>query len=222
MQTDGTSSGAQGLVRQPDPTPVVASKEPVPDSKVTDNPSVPKSNDPPLRVHSQSRSRDQTSYPQRQPWTLTSDSDLPSDVSVETESHPGCWLIPITVEGIKTLALIDTGASVSMMGRPLYHKVQQVSQMRLETQDTPRLKGVGGNPVPTLGHADVQVGIGDGVYKATLVVSARRERSNFIIGADFLAAHNCDLSLLQKLFTIGKQEIQCIPENIRPSQAKSC
>ncbi len=141
---------------------------------------------------------------------------------METESHPGCWLIPITVEGIKTLALIDTGASVSMMGRPLYHKVQQVSQMRLETQDTPRLKGVGGNPVPTLGHADVQVGIGDGVYKATLVVSARRERSNFIIGADFLAAHNCDLSLLQKLFTIGKQEIQCIPENMRPSQAKSC
>ena len=45
-----------------------------------------------------------------------SDSDLPSDISVETESHPGCWLIPVTVEGVKTLALIDTGASVSMMG----------------------------------------------------------------------------------------------------------
>ncbi len=58
------------------------------------------------------------------------------------------------------------------------------------------------------------------MYKATVVVSARRERSNFIIGANFLAAHNCDLSLHQKLFTIRKQEIQCIPENIRANHAK--
>ncbi len=107
-----------------------------------------------------------------------------------------------------------------MIGRPLHQKVQQVSQLRLQMQDTPRLEGVGGNPVPTLGHADVQVGIGDGVYKATVVVSARRERPNFIIGADFLAAHNCDLSLRQKLFTIEKQEVQCIPKNIRANYAK--
>ncbi len=75
---------------------------------------------------------------------MTSDSDLPSDVSVDTASHPGCWLIPITVEGVQTLALLDTGASVSMMGRPLYQKVQQVSRLRLQTQDTPQLEGVGG------------------------------------------------------------------------------
>ncbi len=70
-------------------------------------------------------------------WSMTSDSDLPSDVSVENARHPGCWLIPITVEGVQTLALLDTGASVLMMGRPLYQKVQQVSRLRLQTQDTP-------------------------------------------------------------------------------------
>ncbi len=32
--------------------------------------------------------------------------------------------------------------------------------------------------------------------------------------------HNCDLSLHQKLFTIGEQEIQCIPENIQANHAK--
>ncbi len=63
------------------------------------------------------------------PWPH--DSDLPSNVSVETAIHPGCWLIPITVEGVQTLALLDTGASVSMKGRPLYQKVQQVSRLRL-------------------------------------------------------------------------------------------
>ncbi len=87
-------------------------------------------------------------------------------------------------------------------------------------QDTPRLKGVGGNPVPTLGHTTVRVGIGNGVYKATVVVSARKERPDFIIGADFLATHNCDLSLRRNLFTIGEQKIQCIPENIRANSAK--
>ena len=87
------------------------------------------------------------------------------------------------------------------------------------SQDTPRL-GVGFQSCSTLGHANVQIGIRDGVYKATFVVSARRERPNVILGADFLAAHNCDLSLRQTLFTIGKQEIQCIPENIRANHAK--
>ncbi len=36
-----------------------------------------------------------------------------------------------------------------------------------------------------------------------MVVSARKERPNFIIGADFLAAHDCDLSLRHNLFTVG-------------------
>ncbi len=89
-----------------------------------------------------------------------------------------------------------------MSGRPLYQKMKQLKQLTLHTQETPRLEGVGGNPVPTLGHAEVEVGVGTGKYNAAVVVSARKERPNFIIGADFLGAHNCDLSLCQKLFTI--------------------
>ncbi len=179
---------------------------------------MPKRNASPQRIHSQSRSKDRKHDSKGQTWTMTSDSDLPSDVSVETPSHLGYWLIPITVEGVQTLALLDTSASVSMMGRPLYQKVQQVS-LCVSKGKTPQLEGVGGNPVPTLGHTTVGVGIRDGVYRAT-VVSARKERPNFIIGADFLAAHNCDLSLHQRLFTIGEEKIQCIPENIRANSAK--
>ena len=64
-------------------------------------------------------------------------------------------MIPITVEGVNTLALIDIGVSVTMMGWLLYQKVQQVGGLKLQTHDMPRLKGVGGNPVPTLGCAEV-------------------------------------------------------------------
>ncbi len=70
-------------------------------------------------------------------------------------------------------------------------------------QETPQPEGVGGNPVPTLGHAEVGVGIGNGMYKAAVVVSAQKERPNFIIGANFLAAHNCDLSLCQNSLLLG-------------------
>ncbi len=100
----------------------------------------------------------------------SSDSDGPSDVNGEAVSHPGCWLLPITVEGVKTLALIATGASVSMLGRPLYQKIKQLKQLTLQTQETPWLEGVGGHPVPTLGHAEVEVGVGTGKYKAAVVV----------------------------------------------------
>ena len=65
-------------------------------------------------------------------------------------------------------------------------------------------QSVGGNPVPTLGCAEVEVVIAAWMYKTPVVVSAMKERPNFIIGADFLSAHECDLSLRKKLFTVGK------------------
>ncbi len=48
--------------------------------------------------------------------------------------------------------------------------------------DMPRLEGVGGNPIPTLGCAEVEVGIAAGVYKTPVVVSDRKERPNSSLG----------------------------------------
>ncbi len=53
--------------------------------------------------------------------------------------------------------------------------------------------------------------MGNWVYKAAVFVSARRERPNLIVGADFFAAHNCDLSIHQKLFTIGNKKYSVYP-----------
>ncbi len=66
----------------------------------------------------------------------------------------------------------------------------------------------------------MEVGAGAGVYRTPVVVSMRKERPNFIIGADFLDAQDCDLLLWQKLFTIGKHKVECIPERVRVSRAK--
>ncbi len=166
------------------------------------------------RVCSRAQSRSHSGQSERQPWALSSDSEVASDDSTGSTSHPGCWLMPITAEGVNTLALID------MMGRPLYQKVQQVCALKLKTNNMPRLEGVGGNPVPMLGCAEVEVGIAAGVHKTPVVVSAKKERPKFIIGADFLSAHDCDLSLRQKLFTVGRNSVQCLPERVRSSHAR--
>ncbi len=126
----------------------------------------------PHRIRSQSRSKDRINMPKPKAGASSADPDGLSDANGEAVSHPGCGLIPITVEGIETLGLIDTGTSVSMLGRPLYQKIKQLKQLTLQTQETPRLEGVGGNPVPTFGHAEVEVGVGTGKYKAAVVVSA--------------------------------------------------
>ncbi len=83
----------------------------------------------------------------------------------------------------------------------------------------PRLEGVGGNPVPTLGCAEVEVGIAAGVYKTPVVVSVRKERTSFSIGVDFLSTHDWDLSLRQKLFTVGQNSVRCLPERVSASHA---
>ncbi len=32
--------------------------------------------------------------------------------------------------------------------------------------------------------------------------------------------HNCDLSLCQKLFTIGEQQVRCVPQRTKATRAK--
>ncbi len=64
------------------------------------------------------------------------------------------------------------------------------------------------------------MGVGNGKCKAAVVVSAHREPPNFIIGADFLGTHNCDLSLHYKLFMIGEQQVKCTPEYVKTTRIK--
>ncbi len=84
----------------------------------------------------------------------------------------------------------------------------------------PRLEGVDGNPILTLGCAEAEVGIAAGVYKMPVVVNAKKEKPNFTIGADCLVAHDCDLSLRHKVFTMGKDSVECIPKWVRASHAR--
>ncbi len=74
------------------------------------------------------------------------------------------------------MALIDTGGSVTTVGRPLYQKLQQVNVLRLQKGHIPRLEGVDGYPIPTLGCAEVEAEIGAGVYMTPIIFGQRQKR----------------------------------------------
>ncbi len=56
----------------------------------------------PHRIRSQSRSKDRINLPKPKAGASSSDSDCLSDANGEAVSRPGCWLIPVTVEGIES------------------------------------------------------------------------------------------------------------------------
>lgn len=62
---------------------------------------------------------------------LSSDTDVASDDITGTANYPGCGLIPITVESINTLALIDVGALVEVgTGGTMYNTPVVVSSRK--------------------------------------------------------------------------------------------
>ncbi len=126
--------------------------------------------------------------------------------------HCRGWLIPITINQTSTLALLDTGATCTMIGRPLYETLHAVTPLKLKTDEDLRLEVIGGGAAPTLGTATVRIGIAGGTYEQEVVVSANRENPNCILGCDFFCQHDCELSMRKQQFHVGDQQVRCVSE----------
>ncbi len=162
---------------------------------------------------------DQQTLPQAAALTPKSDVrtlDKPSDLEktpLPTEKrHCRGWLIPMTINQTSTLALLDTGATCMMIGRPLYEMLHTVQPLKLKTDEDLRLEVIGEGAAPTLGTATVQIGIAGGTYEQEVVVSANRENPNCILGSDFFCQHDCELSMRKQQFQVGDQQVRCVPE----------
>ncbi len=125
--------------------------------------------------------------------------------------HYRGWLIPVTINQILTLALLDTGATCTMIGRPLYETLQAVQPLKVKQDKDLPLEVIGGGAAPTLGTATVQVGIAGGSYKQE-VISANRENPKCILGSEFFCQHDCELSMRKQQFQVGDRQIRCVPE----------
>ncbi len=60
------------------------------------------------------------------------------------------------------MPLLDTGATCTMIGRPLYEILQAAQLLKVRQDEHLRLQVIGGGAAPTLGTATVQIGIAGG------------------------------------------------------------
>ncbi len=137
---------------------------------------------------------------------------------VEKGHHRG-WLVPVTINQIATMALLDTGATCTMIGRPLYELLQAAQPLKVRKDENLRLEVIGGGAAPTLGTATVQIGIAGGSYEHEIVISANRENPNCILGSDFFGQHDCELSMRKQQFQVGDRQVRCMPEPSRGAVA---
>ncbi len=137
---------------------------------------------------------------------------------VEKGHHRG-WLIPVTINQVATMALLDTGATCTMIGRPLYELLQAAQPLKVRQNENLRLEVIGGGAAPTLGTATVQIGIAGGSYEHEIVISANRENPNCILGSDFFCQHDCELSMRKQQFQVGDRQVRCVPEPGRGATA---
>ncbi len=105
-----------------------------------------------------------TSTPKSDVRTLDKPRDLEKTPMPPEKRHCRGWLIPITINKTSTLALLDTGATCTMIGRPLYETMHAITPLKLKRDEDLRLEVIGGGAAPTLGTATVQIGIAGGTY----------------------------------------------------------
>ncbi len=153
-----------------------------------------------------------TTTPKSDVRTIDKQSDLETTPNPTANEHYRGWLIPITINQISTLALLDTGATCTMIGRLLYETLQAVQPLKLKKDSDLRLEVIGEGTAPTLGTATVQIGIAGGSYEQEVIVSANRENPNCILGPDFFCQHDCELSMRKQQFQVGDQQVRCVPE----------
>ncbi len=153
-----------------------------------------------------------TSTPKSDVRTLDKPRDLEKTPMPTAKKHCRGWLIPITINQTSTLALLDTGATCTMIGPPLYETLHAVQPLKPKTDEDLRLEVIGGGAAPTLGTATVRIGIAGGTYEQEVVVSANRENTNCILGSDFFCQHDCELSMRKQKFQVGDRQVRCIPE----------
>ncbi len=82
----------------------------------------------------------------------------------------------------------------------LYETLQAVQPLKLKKDEDLHLEVIGAGAAPTLGMATVQIGIAADSYEQEVVVSAKRENPNGILGSDFFCQHDCELSMRKQQF----------------------
>ncbi len=78
------------------------------------------------------------------------------------------------------MAFLDTSATCTMIGRPLYQILQAATPLKVKQDEDLHLEVIGGAAAPTLGTATIQIGIAGDQYEHEIDISANQENPNCI------------------------------------------
>ena len=103
------------------------------------------------------------------------------------------WACPLRLNGIKTAAILDTGASISLMSRAVYE--QMPKSMCYPRQGPKVLRAAGNHALTTLGSVLCDVTIAGHHYPWEIYVSTENETVGCLLGMDFMFGNRCELVL---------------------------
>ncbi|EPB78884.1 zinc knuckle [Ancylostoma ceylanicum] len=140
-----------------------------------------------------------------------------SPTNVLTITRPGNFFvtqIPICVEGIPMLALVDTGAVITVTDREV---ATLLGIFKLEPSDIPTAIGMAGVPVRLLGRASLSFQIGathlnHRVYITdSACIPSGVDSYNIILGNDVLARLPCwNINYQSKTFSMGNENVRIL------------
>ena len=113
--------------------------------------------------------------------------------------NPKKAFLPREVNGIKSQALLDTGAEVTIISEDLYHQADTCVS-KLEPTKKPVL-GAENMPLKVVGETGVTIQLG-GVRAQDKVLVRCGLLQQVLIGIDFLTVHKCILMLTLTLSTV--------------------
>lgn len=108
----------------------------------------------------------------------------------------GSNFVEVSLNGVKTFALVDSGATTSIVSS----KFAEALGIKRFSKRSPSLKSANGGIINTEGMESLQLKVGNSEFKHTFVIG--EIINNLILGIDFLEKHGVTLN-----FSLGRLEM---------------
>ena len=175
------------------------------------------SSHPPVTVHSAATSTDENALLAVAPTPGQSPSTRSAQLA-RVRALNG-WILPVVINGVATGALIDSGASTSVLSKSVYRAMPNSARSAVRA-DHEIIRGVGDSVMTPLGRMRVELEIKGVIYPLEMVVSSGDETAGCYLGMDFFDAYGADCSLRDGVFTIGDTSMRLRKERLQDQCAR--
>ena len=115
-------------------------------------------------------------------------------------------MIEVGIGKTKTIAILDTGADISIMSEKLYKKLPKHVVGNLQASRLPEITGVTGHKLTDLGSVKVKIELGKAQCTVNFEIIRGISR-NLLLGSDLLGQTKAKLDYEQRTLKIGDETI---------------